>query len=429
MRPMRHLLPSIVLGIAVLGAVASCSRPSHEAPAPAARRGPRPLRDVTYQRTAARLERGRYLTEGVLQCFNCHSDRDLTKPGAPPLAGRKGAGHVWEDRPWLVSPNLTPDRETGAGTWTDDMFERAIREGIGHDGRVLHPQMWYGSFRSLSDEDLASVIVYLRSLDPVRNPLPVTKLPAGREPLVAPEPLDGPVAAPDQSTAIARGAYLVRVADCQGCHTAWEAPLNPGFFGGGNQIEMFGRPAVFSANLTSAPSGIGSYYDEALFREVLHAGALKGRTLSPVMPWNVFRNMTDSDLDAVFAYLKSRRPVNHAVSNTDEPTKCPICGQVHGLGDRNKLKVMDSVATDPRALRDCPGRFRFDDGYTAEISSDGKNLRVQFDGAGPIVTLVQLSTGEFTAPEIPDYFLFRRDASGRVIALVTNVDEVGVRIR
>ena len=87
------------------------------------------------------------------------------------------------------------------------MLARAIREGIGHDGRVLHPQMWYGAFRSLSDEDLASVIVYLHSLPPVRNPA-TTQLPAGREPLTAPAPIDGPVPVPDLSTPIARGVYL-----------------------------------------------------------------------------------------------------------------------------------------------------------------------------------------------------------------------------
>ena len=128
------------------------------------------------------------------------------------------------------------------------------------------------------------MIVYLRSLDPVRNPLPVTKLPAGREPLVAPEPLDGPVPAPNQSTPIARG--VVRAASPIADVTSCEAPLNPGFFGGGNQMAIFGRPAVFSANLSPAPSGIGSYYDEALFREVLHTGALRGRSLSDVMPWS-----------------------------------------------------------------------------------------------------------------------------------------------
>jgi mono/diheme cytochrome c family protein len=416
--------------IALLVLIAACAghavTPEQSAAAPA-RRAARALRDVTYERTPVRRARGRYLTEGVLQCFMCHSDRDWTKPGGPPKAGRKGAGHVWEDRPWLVSPNLTPDRETGAGTWTDDMLARAIREGIGHDGRVLHPQMWYGAFRTLSDEDVASVIVSLRSLDPVRNTLPVTKLPAGRT-LTAPEPLDAPVPAPDVSTPIARGSYLVRVADCQGCHTAWEAPMNPGFFGGGNKIEMFGRPAVFSANLTPAPSGIGAFYDAALFREVLRAGRLKGREISPVMPWLVFGNMTNDDLDAVFAYMQSRHPGNHAVSNTDDATACPVCGQTHGLGDRNKPKIADAVAIDPRTLAEYTGTYRFID-YTADITSDGKTLRIQFGGRGPVLPLVRLPNGEFTAAEIPDFLTFRRDARGRVAALITNVDDVGVRIR
>jgi mono/diheme cytochrome c family protein len=419
-------MPRPPLTLLAFLALTACTRPQPAA-SNADRHGPRALRDVTYERTAVRRERGRYLTEGVLQCFLCHSDRDWTKPGAPPQPGRKGAGHVWEDRPWLVSPNITPDPETGAGRWTDDMFARAIREGIGHDGRVLHPQMWYASFRSLSDEDLASVVVYLRTLDPVRNALPVTNLPAGRPPLVAPPPLDAPVPAPDLSTPVRRGAYLVRIADCIGCHTAWEAPLVPGYFGGGNRIEMFGRPAVFSANLTSAPSGIGAFYDAVLFREVLRTGGMKGRALNPVMPWTVFGRMSDDDLDAIFAFLRSRHPVDHNVSNTDDATPCPVCGQKHGLGDRNRSKVQTGVPVDARLLAEYVGQYQFAD-FRADLTSDGKVLRVQFDGAGPQIALTQLQTGEFTAPEIPDYFVFRRDARGRVDALITNVDEVGTRV-
>jgi hypothetical protein len=91
----------------------------------------RPLTNVRYEPTQARLERGRYLSEGVLQCFVCHTDRDGTKPGAPPVAEMKGAGHIWgTDNPGVVAPNLTPDKETGTGNWTDDMLGRAIREGI-----------------------------------------------------------------------------------------------------------------------------------------------------------------------------------------------------------------------------------------------------------------------------------------------------------
>ena len=337
---------------------------------------------------------------------------------------------MWEGRPWLVSPNLTPDRETGAGAWTDDMFARAIREGIGHDGRVLHPQMWYGSFRSLSDEDLASVIVYLRSLDPVSNPLPATKLPAGREPLVAPEPLDGPVPLPDQSTPIARGAYLVRVADCQGCHTAWEAPLIPGLFGGGNQSRDAGAAGCLQC--------------ESHIRAVRHRFVLR-RSLVPRSP---ARRRTQG---------KDARP-GHAVERLPEhdglrprrglrvPEIASSCEsrrlehrRAHPVSDLRRRCTASAIATNRRKWirsRSIRGRFattrvvfRFADGFTVEISNDGKNLRVQFDGGGPIITIVQLRTGEFTALEIPDYFTFRRDANGRVTALVTNVDEVGVRVR
>src|SRR5512133_2130534 len=120
----------------------------------------RPLTDRVFESSPARLERGRYLTEHLLQCFMCHSERDWSAPGAPVMAGRKGAGAILSERGErrIVAPNLTPDPETGAGRWTDDMLARAIREGIGHDGRALAPAMWYGSFARLADEDLAAVV-------------------------------------------------------------------------------------------------------------------------------------------------------------------------------------------------------------------------------------------------------------------------------
>ena len=133
----------------------------------------------TFEPTAARLERGRYIVEGPAHCFECHSEIDWDKPGAQPKPGRKGAGMNFAAYgiPWLVAPNITPDIETGAGTWTDQQLVRAIREGIGHDGRRLYPVMPYKYFREMSDEDLASVIVYLRSIEPVRNMLPTTSIP------------------------------------------------------------------------------------------------------------------------------------------------------------------------------------------------------------------------------------------------------------
>ena len=347
----------------------------------------RPLTDVTFERTDARRERGRYLAEGVLQCFACHSDRDVSKPGAPPAEGRAGAGHVWRDDGTyrLVAPNLTPDRETGAGTWTDDMFARAIREGVGHDGRPLHPQMWFMAFRYLSDEDVASVVVYLRSIPAVRNPLPKTRLKAEEVAGVTRNlwPLAGAVPPPDLSTPVARGRYLARIADCSGCHTAWEAPLNPGRYGGGNLIERMatGAPlSAFSRNLTQDASGI-PYYDDALFIEAMRTGKVRGRALSPLMPWVVFGRMTDGDLRAIAAYLATVPRVPHFVDAAEAVGLCTLCGQEHGGGALNRPKESRRVPVDAAATEGCEGTYRFSDGYTLVFVREGATLFAVAGGA------------------------------------------------
>jgi hypothetical protein len=106
------------------------------------------LTNQTFQSTPERLKRGEYLTNGILQCFTCHAERDSSQAGAPPIEAKKGGGAIlWaKDRYRIVAPNISSDLETGAGTWTDDMFARAIREGVGHDGRVLSMMFW-PSFR------------------------------------------------------------------------------------------------------------------------------------------------------------------------------------------------------------------------------------------------------------------------------------------
>lgn len=103
---------------------------------------------------------------------------------------------------------------------------------------------------------------------------------------------------------------------------------------GGGSVSGEGGRAVAAANLTPDPAGI-SYYDESLFLEVMRAGRVKARALSPAMPWWAYKDMTGADLKAVFAYPRTLRPAAHRVDNTEPPTFCKVCKQRHGLGERN----------------------------------------------------------------------------------------------
>jgi mono/diheme cytochrome c family protein len=302
----------------------------------------RPLTTRTFESTPARLARGQYLTTGVTPCLVCHSESANPNEMWVAKPGTEGGGQRWmePDLSWLVVPNITPDKDTGAGTWSDDAIARAVREGIGHDGRALFPLMPYHAFRHMSDEDLASIVTFIRTLPPVRSTLPKSEIPFPINRLInnEPEPLDAPVAEPDLSTPEKRGEYMATLADCAGCHTPFDSqnqPIEALRFGGGNVLNIPGKPMVTTANLTPSPNGI-PYYTEELFLEVLRTGHVRGREISDVMPWRFFGRMSDEDLKAIFAYLKTQKPVDHFVDNSLPPTDCPTCGHPHGGGERNK---------------------------------------------------------------------------------------------
>jgi mono/diheme cytochrome c family protein len=291
-----------------------------------------------------RLERGRYLVEGVAHCFMCHGEQDYAHGSSLPLPGRKGVGQVLKGELYdgafstdgLVCPNITPDKETGAGTWSDAQFERAIRHGIGHDGRELSDYMPYAFFRSMTDEDVASVIVYIRSLPAVRNPLPKSNVPFEIKVNLHPEM--EPKLPAEASEQVKHGWYLVRLAQCNDCHTPNDEKGNARIemmFGGGQRMAGAWGDVV-TPNITLDPSGI-SHYDEAMFLKTIRTGHASGgvRELNTFMPYRYFRNMTDEDLKAIFAFLRTVPPVRHHVDNSEAPTYCPICRQKHGFGDKN----------------------------------------------------------------------------------------------
>jgi mono/diheme cytochrome c family protein len=296
----------------------------------------RALTERRFESTPERMARGRYLAEHVNGCVYCHSEHDWKAPGFPVRAGTEGGGRSWaeEGAPWLSAPNITSDPETGGGKWSDDAYARAIREGIGHDGRTLFPIMPYLSYRHMSDEDLASVVVYIRSLPAIRKALPPSQVPFPLSRLInsAPEPVTAPVPAP---AAARRGEYQVTMSVCADCHTPQDKgqPVPGLAFAGGFVLRgPYGQ--VASANITPDPSGI-PYYDEDLFLEVMRTGQVKARKIHDQMPWGMYRGQTDEDLKAMFGYLKTLAPAKHTVDNSLPPTACPRCRGKHGAGEKN----------------------------------------------------------------------------------------------
>ena len=125
-----------------------------------------------------------------------------------------------------------------------------------------------------------------------------------------PRPVTEPVSAPDGSDPVKRGAFLVNLAGCRDCHTPLDhgEPIASLDFAGGQVFEgPWGK--VVSANLTPGPSGI-PYYDEALFMQAIRTGYVQKRSLNQIMPWRHYGGMTDDDLKAIFAYLKTLKPLN-----------------------------------------------------------------------------------------------------------------------
>lgn len=304
----------------------------------------------------SRVERGRYLVNHVAQCFECHSPLDDSADPLP-LPNMLGSGDILNEETTLVAPNITPDADTGAGKWTDQQLSRAIREGVGHDGRRLSHQMPWHHYSVLTDEDVQAIIVYLRSLPPVSRRLPPNGAPPETDVI---EPVR-PARDHELNTPVARGAYLIRLARCVYCHT----PLDPEgvidlerAFGGGRRfvhrknwyVAVDPDPQlksesqkdvadlddmVASVNITRDPSGL-AHYDTQVFLRTVRTGKVNGiRPLSTAMPWAFFRGMTDADLSAIFAYLQQLPPVQHKVSNTEAVTFCKVCRRRHGSGEWN----------------------------------------------------------------------------------------------
>jgi mono/diheme cytochrome c family protein len=288
----------------------------------------RPAPDVKIEPTAQRIERGKYLFESVLDCAGCHSPRDMAVYSAPVIEGKIGSGFAFPRELGLpgdiVAPNLTSDPETGLGRWTDGEIIRAIREGVSRDGSPLFAFMPYASFAKLSDEDTYALVAYMRTLPPVRNSPPRTKLdfPVSLLASFDPKPVPGPVTAPDPSDKVKHGEYLVTVAVCGGCHTKMDKgkPIEGMEFGGGEEFRLAGY-LVRSANITpDEETGIGKWTEERFLAKFKGHAAMThdnapahNQANFTLMPWMGFAKRTDDDLKSIYAYLRTLKPIHNSV--------------------------------------------------------------------------------------------------------------------
>jgi mono/diheme cytochrome c family protein len=249
-----------------------------------------PVETISIPTDAAAVQRGEHLAT-IYICTRCHTEN---------LGG--DLSFVVPGMVSIPTPNLTSGPGGVGGFYTDTDWVRAIRHGVGHDGRALFI-MPSKTFHYLSDEDLGALIAYLKSLPPVDNALPERRIePLGRLmmavgmfPPLPVEQIDHtspPPVAPEPGVTVAYGEYLSRT--CTECHGA---DLNGAPFGPPGQ-------EVPTPNLT--PGGELASWSEENFITTMRTGVTPyGRQIDEEMPWKYFGQMSDEELRAVWLYLKS----------------------------------------------------------------------------------------------------------------------------
>jgi len=293
----------------------------------------RPATAEKFEATPARLARGEYLVQHVTDCLGCHSDHVNDRFGFPVKPGTEGQGGFVFDKnlgfPGVVAAqNITPDRETGLGAWSDGEIVRAVREGVDRNGDALFPMMPYVHYANLADEDAKAIVVYLRTLKPVRNRVPAKHIdfPVNLFVKMVPKPIGGPVPSPDPAKDHhGYGQYLVKIGGCYECHTAHDDKnhlvTEKAYAGGWEMKGPWGR--VVTANLTPHPETFIGRSTKAEFIGRFRSFAALDATTSPacpkgrntVMPWLAFSRMSDGDLGAIYDYLRTLKPIENRVNS------------------------------------------------------------------------------------------------------------------
>lgn len=252
------------------------------------------------------LERGKYLMEGVVACGNCHLARG--DKGEPLFAKGLSGGMLFEEPPFkALASNITPDKDTGIGTWTDAQLVKAIREGVRPNGSVIGPPMPIELYRNLSDTDAAAIVAYLRAQPAVKNAVGKSVYNMPLPPNYGP-PLKT-VKAPPASDKLKYGEYLAQIGHCMECHTPRgpDGRLLPALGAGG---QVFPGPwgQSVSRNLTPHPTGLKDWTDAQIVKAVREGVDRDGKPYKPPMAFPFYKTINDADMAALVTYLRSLKP-------------------------------------------------------------------------------------------------------------------------
>lgn len=309
---------------------------------------------------ADRIARGEYLARAG-DCVACH-----TAPGGQPFAGGREMKTPFGS---ISTPNITADKKTGIGTWSDDDFYRALHEGIRKDGAYLYPAFPFPWFTKVTREDVLDIKAYLFSLPPLDAPRKPLKL---AFPFNVRDGLIGWRAAffraetfkpdPAKSEQVNRGAYLVQgLGHCGECHNShkllgasdWSGRLE------GGEIQGWYAP-----NITSAPhQGIGGWTDAQMVA-FLKTGAAprQGIVLGPMQETinDSLHYLTDADLGAIAAYLHSVPPkglykaTSAGATETGGEVYLSFCASCHQRNGEGRPGMIPALAGNGAVLAQQP---------------------------------------------------------------------------
>ncbi|MGA0559931.1 c-type cytochrome [Larkinella sp. VNQ87] len=318
---MKKVLRIVLIGVgfvavALLGFVSFVAIrgiPTYDAPT---------IQELTIEATPARLVRGEKIAR--MHCIACHSGADNR------LTGRQ-----MDDLPELFGTvytmNITQDKEVGIGNWTDGELLHFLRTGIRRDGSFA-PIM--PKFATMADEDLKSVVVWLKSdaaqVQPSAQEAPksdfslFSKLLANTVIKPLPYP-DKAIVIPDSTDEVTFGRYVADgLGNCYICHSADITDYNPlhpelskGYYGGGNKMITSDKKPIFTANLTfDEETGIAKKYTKQQFIQAVKACVRPDGSLlrAPMFP----HQMTDYEAGAIFEYLKTVPKIKNDIPSKEQ---------------------------------------------------------------------------------------------------------------